>query len=96
MFTFLSKYGISLKYLLTFYQKKICFVSMTSYILNTCFNQGGKCHLLHSPEGSLKQLSTMQFFYNGHFYKNYPLTKMDDTVYKFGDSSNESMCCINL
>ncbi|BFY98200.1 hypothetical protein BsWGS_01240 [Bradybaena similaris] len=52
---------------------------------------GGKCHLLHSPEGSLKQLSTTQFFYNGHFYKNYPLTKMDDTVYKFGESSNEIM-----
>jgi hypothetical protein len=57
---------------------------------------GGKCRLLHGIEGSLKQLSSIQFFYNGHFYMNYPYTKPDDKVYQFGPSSNDFMVnCVN-
>ncbi|XP_059159331.1 transmembrane protein 127-like [Physella acuta] len=52
---------------------------------------GGGCRLLHGPAGSLKQLSTTQFFYNGHFYKNYPQTEPEDVIYKFGPSSNDIM-----
>ncbi|CAL1525949.1 unnamed protein product [Lymnaea stagnalis] len=55
------------------------------------FLTGGGCHLLPKPAGSLKQLSTTQFFYNGHFYKNYPNTGLDDVVYKFGPGANDIM-----
>ncbi|XP_013079049.2 transmembrane protein 127-like [Biomphalaria glabrata] len=55
------------------------------------FLTGGGCHLLSAPVGSMKQLSTSQFFYNGHFYKNYPNTDISDVVYKFGPFSNDIM-----
>ncbi|KAH9492728.1 hypothetical protein Btru_026176 [Bulinus truncatus] len=55
------------------------------------FLTGGGCHLISGPVGSLRQLSTSQFFYNGHFYKNYPNTDIADVVYKFGPFSNDIM-----
>ncbi|XP_005097510.1 transmembrane protein 127 [Aplysia californica] len=61
----------------------------TSLEPNWIYMSGGDCHLLHDPKGSLHTLSTRQFFSNGHFYKNYPLTSAGDMVYKFGGSSND-------
>jgi len=63
----------------------------TSLVPNWIHMNGGSCHLLQNAKGTLHTLSTRQFFYNGHFYKNFPMTVEGDTVYKFGDGVNDIM-----
>ncbi|RUS81866.1 hypothetical protein EGW08_010389 [Elysia chlorotica] len=46
--------------------------------------RGGRCHEIFKETGSMKSLSTSQFFYNGHFYKRISQSNQDETVYKFG------------
>ncbi|GFO10115.1 transmembrane protein 127-like [Plakobranchus ocellatus] len=45
---------------------------------------GGRCHEMFKAPGSMQALSTTQFFYNGHFYKNFASAEQGDTVYKYG------------
>ncbi|GFS20147.1 transmembrane protein 127-like [Elysia marginata] len=53
--------------------------------------RGGRCREIFKEPGSLRSLSSTQFFYNGHFYKSYSMSQQDDTVYKFGTGSYNFM-----